>query len=127
VRARKSSGPTPKYERPICRRMTWPDISRRSACGPECRSSPLSQWIEVVVSSRRTLILIGALVAGAVAALLIFQYVGGIEEKAQGDAQMVDVVIAKAPITKGAAANDLIAAQAIDIGQRRQVDLPANR
>lgn len=79
------------------------------------------------MSSRRTLILIGALVAGAIAALLIFQYVGGIEEKAQGDAQMVNVVIVKAPVTKGAAANDLIATQAIDIGQRRQVDLPANR
>ncbi|MFN8052029.1 MAG: Flp pilus assembly protein CpaB [Acidimicrobiales bacterium] len=79
------------------------------------------------MSSRRTLILIGALVAGAVAALLIFQYVGGIEEKAQGDAQMVSVVIAKADIKKGAVANDLIATKQIDIGQRRQVELPANR
>ena len=78
------------------------------------------------MSSRRTLILIGALVAGAVAALLIFQYVGGIKEKAQGDAQMVNVVIAKAQIAKGAAANDLIAAKAIDIGERRQVELPTN-
>ena len=79
------------------------------------------------MSSRRTLILIGALVAGAVAALLIFQYVGGIEEKAQGDAQMVDVVIAKGQIQKGGNANDLIASGAIGIGQRRQVELPANR
>lgn len=79
------------------------------------------------MSSRRTLILIGALVAGAIAALLIFQYVGGIEEKAKGDAQLVDVVIAKAQITKGQSADELIASGAIGIGQRRQVELPANR
>lgn len=78
------------------------------------------------MSSRRTLILVGALVAGAVAALLIFQYVGGIEEKAQGDAQVVSVVIAKAPIEKGASADDLINTQAVDIGERRQSELPAN-
>jgi len=78
------------------------------------------------VSSRRTLILIGALVTGAIAALLIFKYVGGIEEKAQGDAQMVSVVIAKGPIKKGEGATDLIARQVIAIGERRQIDLPAN-
>jgi len=78
------------------------------------------------VSSRRTLILIGALVAGAVAALLIFQYVGGIEEKAQGDAQMVNVVIARGAIAKGDTADTLIANKVVDIGQRRQIDLPTN-
>lgn len=78
------------------------------------------------MSSRRTLILIGALVTGAIAALLIFNYVGGIEEKAQGDAQMVSVVIAKGPITKGEGATDLVARQVLAIGQRRRIDLPAN-
>lgn len=79
------------------------------------------------MGSRRTLILIGALLAGAIAALLIFQYVGGIEDKAQGDAQLVDVVIAKTQITKGQNANELLASGAIGIGQRRQVELPVNR
>lgn len=78
------------------------------------------------MSSRRTLILIGALVTGAIAALLIFQYVGGIEEKAQGDAQMVSVVIAKGDIKKGDGASDLITRQVLAIGERRQIDLPAN-
>lgn len=78
------------------------------------------------MSSRRTLILIGALVTGAIAALLIFKYVGGIEEKAQGDAQLVNVVIAKGPITKGDGATDLIVRQVLAVGQRRQIDLPAN-
>lgn len=78
------------------------------------------------MSSRRTLILIGALVTGAIAALLIFQYVGGIEEKAQGNAQLVSVVIATADIKKGENATDLIARGALSVGERRRVDLPAN-
>lgn len=82
--------------------------------------------IEVVVSSRRTLILIAALAVGAVAALLIFQYVGSIEDKAQGDAQMVSVVIAKSQIAKGSDATALITANAVGIGSRRQVELPAD-
>ncbi|MEZ5322367.1 MAG: Flp pilus assembly protein CpaB [Microthrixaceae bacterium] len=78
------------------------------------------------MNSRRTIILVGALVAGVLAALLLFQYVGGIEDRANGDAQMVSVVVAKGQISRGAAANDLIAAKVIDMGQRRKVELPAN-
>ena len=55
------------------------------------------------MSTRRTLILVGALVVGAVAALLIFRYVGGIEERAQGETQMVSVVIAKMAGTESTA------------------------
>lgn len=78
------------------------------------------------MSSRRTLILIGALVTGLISALLIYKYVGGIEEKAQGDAQMVSVVIAKDAIKKGENATDLIARQVIAVGERRQIDLPTD-
>jgi len=78
------------------------------------------------VSSRRTLILVSALAVGAIAALLIFQYVGGIEDKAQGDAQMVSVAIVKGAVTKGATADELIASGAIGVGERRQVELPTN-
>ncbi|MBK6671688.1 MAG: Flp pilus assembly protein CpaB [Actinobacteria bacterium] len=68
----------------------------------------------------------GALVVGAVAALLIFRYVGGIEERAQGETQMVSVVIAKAQIPRGADANALIDSGQIAIGSRRRIDVPAN-
>lgn len=78
------------------------------------------------MSSRRTLILIGALVVGAIAALLIFNYVGSIEEKAQGDAQLVSVVIAAGDVKKGSEANGVIDGGLITIGERRRVDLPAN-
>ena len=78
------------------------------------------------MGSRRTLILIGALAVGALAALLIFQYVGGIEEKAQSDAQMVTVVIAKAPIAKGSDAATLLASGAVGTGDRRLAELPSN-
>jgi Flp pilus assembly protein CpaB len=78
------------------------------------------------VSSRRTLILIGALVVGAIAALLIFQYVGSIEDKAQGDAQLVPIVIAAGDIAKGQESNGLIDGGLISVGERRRADLPAN-
>jgi len=78
------------------------------------------------VSSRRTLILIGALVIGAIAALLIFQYVGGIEDKAQGDAQLVPIVIAAGDVKKGQESNGLIDGGLIAVGERRRADLPAN-
>lgn len=82
--------------------------------------------IEVVVSSRRTVILIIALLVGALSAFLIFQYVGSIEEQAQGGTQVVTVVVARSDIAKGAAADAAIDAGAIGTGERRQVDLPAN-
>ena len=53
------------------------------------------------MSQRRTLILIGALALGVIAAGLIFQYVGGIEDKAAGSAQTVQVLVAIGPIPKG--------------------------
>ena len=78
------------------------------------------------MSSRRTFILVGALAVGAVAALLIFQYVGSIEEKAQGDSQVVAVVIAKGDIAKGTEANGLIDGGVIGMGDRRRADVPQN-
>jgi pilus assembly protein CpaB len=53
------------------------------------------------VSSRRTLILIGAIALGVVAALLLFNYVRGIEDRAQGDARRVDVFQANQDIPRG--------------------------
>jgi Flp pilus assembly protein CpaB len=65
------------------------------------------------------------LVVGAIAALLIFQYVSGIEEKAQGDAQLVKVLVAKSDIAKGTPSNGLIDSAAVGLADRRVSDLPA--
>lgn len=78
------------------------------------------------MSSRRTLILVGAIVVGAVAALMILRYVGSVEDKASSDGQMVQVVIATGDIPKGESADAAIAAGRIDLGSRRRIDLPTN-
>jgi pilus assembly protein CpaB len=53
------------------------------------------------VSSRRTLILIGAIALGVVAALLLFNYVRGIEDRANDNARRVDVFVARQDIPRG--------------------------
>jgi pilus assembly protein CpaB len=53
------------------------------------------------VSSRRTLILLGAIAVGVIAALLLFNYVRGIEDRANDNAKRVDVFAAKADIVRG--------------------------
>ena len=53
------------------------------------------------MSSRRTLILVGAIVLGLVAALLLFNYVRGIEDRANNNAKRVDVYVAKTDIPRG--------------------------
>ena len=78
------------------------------------------------MSSRRTLILVGAIVVGAIAALLILRYVGSIEDKANTDNQLVPVVVASGDIQAGETADALIEEKRIGTGDRRRVDLPAN-
>jgi pilus assembly protein CpaB len=70
--------------------------------------------------------LVGAIVVGAIAALLILKYVNGVEDRAANDTQMVPVVIATGDIAKGESAEAAIAANKIEIGNRRRIDLPAN-
>ena len=53
------------------------------------------------MSSRRTLILLGAIAVGVVAALLLFNYVRGIEDRANDNAKRVDVFSAQADIIRG--------------------------
>jgi Flp pilus assembly protein CpaB len=53
------------------------------------------------VSSRRTLILLGAIAIGVVAALLLFNYVRGIEDRANDNAERVDVFVAKSQVPQG--------------------------
>lgn len=78
------------------------------------------------MSSRRTLILVGAIVVGAIAALLILRYVGSVEDKASSDGQLVQVVVASGDIKKGDTADAAISEGRIELGKRRRIDLPAN-
>lgn len=77
------------------------------------------------MSSRRTLILIGAIVIGGLAAFLTLNYVRGIENENAEQNQLVDVLVAKGPIPKGASADEAVAADMIAVDQRRRADLPA--
>lgn len=56
---------------------------------------------EVGVSSRRTLILIAALVVGAIAAFSLYTYVGGIEDRANNNAERVKIFKIVKDIPKG--------------------------
>lgn len=53
------------------------------------------------MSSRRTLILLGAIAVGVIAALLLFNYVRGIEDRANDNAKRVDVFSAQSDIIRG--------------------------
>jgi len=53
------------------------------------------------VGSRRTLIIVAAVALGAIAAFVVYGYVGGIQERAYGDAAQVKVFVVKTTVTKG--------------------------
>jgi Flp pilus assembly protein CpaB len=78
------------------------------------------------VSSRRTLILIGAVVIGGLAAFLTLSYVRGVENRSNEAGQMVDVLVVAGPIAKGTSANEAIDGKLIVLDKRRRDDLPAN-
>lgn len=78
------------------------------------------------MSSRRTLILVGAIAVGAIAALLILRYVSGIEDKANRDNQLVPVVIVMGGVAQGEQADAAIADGRLVLGERRSIDIPAN-
>src|SRR6478752_5443630 len=82
-----ASGPTPPNSRP--------EEPLRSAV-PD-RSLP-TRTERDTVSSRRTLILIGAVVIGGLAAFLTLNYVKGVESESAEENQLVDVLVAKGPI-----------------------------
>ena len=53
------------------------------------------------MSSRRTLILVAAIAIGAIASFMVWQVVGGIEEKAYDDAERVQVFVVRNEVVKG--------------------------
>ncbi len=77
------------------------------------------------MSSRRTLILVGAIVIGVIAALLIYNYVQGIDDRANNNAKLVDVYVAKSDILRGTAGEQAASSKAIDKSQIPQQFKPA--
>jgi len=69
------------------------------------------------VSSRRTLILVGAILIGVIAALLIYNYVQGINRRANNNAKLVTVYVAKSDIAKGTAGETAVSSKAVDTAQ----------
>ena len=78
------------------------------------------------MSSRRTLILLGAIVLGVIAALLLFNYVRGIEDRANDNAKRVDVFSAKRDITRGTPGETAASDGAIGQSQIPQEFRPAS-
>lgn len=73
---------------------------------------------------KTTLLLVAVLVAvaGGVAAYL---YLNGVQERANNDARLVEVLVVNEPIPKGTAAQDALSAGVIDIGSIPQQYRPA--
>jgi len=65
------------------------------------------------VSSRRTLILVAAVVIGALASFLVYGYVSGVQDEAYDDAQRLEVYVVKQTIPKGTYGEEATAAKLI--------------
>lgn len=66
------------------------------------------------MNNRRTLILIAAVALGAVAAVALYQYVGGVEERAYGEAERVPVYVVRQDVPKGLFGDEAITAKYVD-------------
>ena len=76
------------------------------------------------MSSRRTLILIGAVVIGALAAFLTLNYVRGVESENAEENQLVEVLVAAQEIPEGTSADEALDITAVAPAERRRADLP---
>jgi pilus assembly protein CpaB len=77
---------------------------------------------------RRTLLLVAALVIAALGTTGVFLYVNGVDERAQADYDLVEVLVATAPINAGTSVEEAVDAGAFDLRQylRKSVEgLPA--
>ncbi len=77
------------------------------------------------MSSRRTLILVGAILIGVIAALLIYNYVQGINNRANDNAKLVTVYVAKSDIKRGTSGEQAASSKAVDQSQIPQQFKPA--
>ena len=78
------------------------------------------------MSSRRTLILVGAIVIGLVAVLLVVNYVRGIEDRANNNAKRVDVYVAKTDIPRGTPGETASSNGSVGVAQIPQEFRPAS-
>jgi len=78
------------------------------------------------VASRKTLILIAAVLVGAIAAFGTLNYVKGVEQASAAQDETVQVLIARQPIAKGTRADDAFASGRLVAATRRRVDVPAS-
>jgi Flp pilus assembly protein CpaB len=76
------------------------------------------------VSQRRTLILAAAIIVGALGAFLVWNYVSGVEDKANEGTQLVSVYLVSQPIARGTSGNEAAAYIKKDSIPRKAV--PAN-
>ena len=72
------------------------------------------------------MILVGALLLGGLAAFLTLNYVRGVENRVDEDSELVPVVVASAPVAKGAQASAAIAEGSLTLAKRPRKDVPAN-
>lgn len=78
------------------------------------------------MSSRRTLILIAAIVVGAIAAFALFNYVQGIEDRANEDAERIEVYKVAQDIPKGTPGEQASADNFIVLSEIPREFLPSN-
>lgn len=76
------------------------------------------------MSQRRTLILAAAIIVGALGAFLVWNYVSGVEDKANEGTQLVSVYLVSQPIARGTSGNEAAAYIKKDSIPRKAV--PAN-
>jgi len=79
----------------------------------------LGRTNEVDVSSRRTIILIGAIVVGVLAAFATLRYVSGVEDQANENAKQVPILVATDTIPAG-----MSVAEASSLGLIAQAEIP---
>jgi len=72
------------------------------------------------------LILIGALLLGGLAAFLTLNYVRGVENRVSEDTELIEVVVAQAPVAEGTQASAAIADGSLAVAERARQDVPAN-
>ncbi len=78
------------------------------------------------MGSRRTLILIAAVLIGAIAAYALYSYVNGVEDRAYDNARRVQVFVVDEPIVKGTSGDQAVADKLIDVGEIPQEFRPAD-
>ena len=78
------------------------------------------------MASRKTLILVAAVLIGAVAAFGTLNYVKGVQNSSAAEEETVQVLVARQAIPKGTSADEAFAAGLLTAAERRRVDVPAN-